>query len=178
MLLGILIAEAESLTGGRAIQLALAPVFLLTGVAGLLNVMTGRLSRVIARGRQLIESPLDKLAMPPEMRASELRMLERRRRLASMAITTCTLAALLVCMVILLLFVEVLLELPLKWLEGMLFASATVALVVSLMYFLREVHLSSQTVLLELKSGLPRAADTPELGTELDPAHDRGSGRS
>jgi Protein of unknown function (DUF2721) len=178
MLLGILIAEAESLTGGRAIQLALAPVFLLTGVAGLLNVMTGRLSRVIARGRQLIESPQDNLAMPPDMRASELRMLERRRHLASMAITTCTLAALLVCTVILLLFVEVLLELPLKWLEGMLFAGATLALIVSLMYFLREVHLSSQTVLLEFKSVLPRAADTAAPGAAPDQARDIGSGSS
>jgi hypothetical protein len=30
--------------GTKAIQLALVPVFLLTGIAGLLNVMTGRLS--------------------------------------------------------------------------------------------------------------------------------------
>ena len=39
----------------RAIQLALAPVFLLTGIAGLLNVMSTRLSRIIDRGRALTE---------------------------------------------------------------------------------------------------------------------------
>ena len=33
------------------IQLALAPAFLLTGIAGMLNVMAGRLSRIIDRGR-------------------------------------------------------------------------------------------------------------------------------
>jgi len=38
---------------GHAIQLALTPVFLLTGIAGILNVMAGRLSRIIDRGRQL-----------------------------------------------------------------------------------------------------------------------------
>jgi Protein of unknown function (DUF2721) len=173
MLLGILIAEAEMLTGGRAIQLALTPVFLLTGVAGLLNVMTGRLSRIIARGRQLTESPQDSIPLPPDMRASELRRLERRRHLASMAITTCTLAALLVCTVILLLFVEVLLELPLKWLEGILFAGATVALVVSLTFFLCEVHLSSQTVFLEFK---PTVADSVKPGPAPGPARDGGPG--
>ncbi|MEP6793263.1 MAG: DUF2721 domain-containing protein, partial [Saprospiraceae bacterium] len=38
-----------------AIQLALGPVFLLTGIAGMLNVMSGRLSRIIDRGRTLME---------------------------------------------------------------------------------------------------------------------------
>ena len=42
----------------QAIQLALAPVFLLTGIAGLLNIMTGRLARIIDRGRKLVEQPL------------------------------------------------------------------------------------------------------------------------
>ena len=39
----------------KAIQLALAPVFLLTGIAALLSVMTGRLARIIDRGRALAE---------------------------------------------------------------------------------------------------------------------------
>ena len=45
----------------HAIQLALAPVFLLTGIAGTLNVMTGRLARIIDRGRQLTERELEVL---------------------------------------------------------------------------------------------------------------------
>jgi len=35
----------------HAIQLAIAPVFLLTGIAGLLGVMANRLARVIDRAR-------------------------------------------------------------------------------------------------------------------------------
>ena len=31
----------------HAIQVAIAPVFLLTGIAGILNVMTGRLARIL-----------------------------------------------------------------------------------------------------------------------------------
>src|SRR5262249_61559668 len=101
MRLGIMIAEAGiSTDGARAIQLALAPVFLLTGIAGILNVMAGRLSRIIDRGRRLTERPQDNIALPPHERANELCALERRRHLTSVAITTCTVAALLTCLVI------------------------------------------------------------------------------
>jgi hypothetical protein len=49
-------------------------------------------------------------------------------------------------MVIALLFVEVLLELELKWLVGVLFTGSTLALVIGLAYFLREVHLATRTI--------------------------------
>ena len=39
----------------RAIQLALAPAFLLSGIVGLLNVMVGRLARIVDRGKGLTE---------------------------------------------------------------------------------------------------------------------------
>lgn len=130
----------------HAIQLALAPVFLLTGIAGILNVMAGRLARIIDRGRQLTERPPSEHILDNETLAVELESLERRRHLASTAITACTLAALLVCTVIAALFLEVLLQVNLKWLVGLLFTGSTVALVVGLAYFLREVHLATQTV--------------------------------
>jgi hypothetical protein len=169
MRLGILIAEAGMSTdGARAIQLALAPVFLLTGIAGILNVMTGRLSRIIDRGRHLTETPRDHIALPPHERVNELRSLERRRHLASVAITTCTFAALLTCLVIVFLFAEVLLGLPLKWFDGVLFTGATVALVVGLTYFLREVHLATQTVRIELRSAIPEPPETAEPGAAPD----------
>lgn len=130
----------------HAIQLALAPVFLLTGIAGILNVMTGRLARIIDRGRRLTESPLRPEVQASETLQIELHSLERRRHLASAAITSCTFAALLVCMVIASLFLEVLLQLELKWLVGVLFTGSTLALVIGLAYFLQEVHLATQTV--------------------------------
>jgi CBS domain containing-hemolysin-like protein len=120
-----------------AIQLALAPVFLLTGIAGLLSVMTGRLARIVDRMRQLADD------MDARERAGSTRLvLERRRHFSSIAITACTIAALLVCIVIATLFVEVMLGAPLKWLVGGLFTAAMLALVVGLACFLREVHLA------------------------------------
>jgi hypothetical protein len=130
----------------RAIQLALTPVFLLTGIAGILNVMAGRLARIIDRGRQLTEHPISQGLQPGETLHVELETLEHRRRLTSTAITACTFSALLICMVIAALFLEALAQVDLSWLVGTLFMGSTVALVVGLVYFLREVHLATRTV--------------------------------
>jgi Protein of unknown function (DUF2721) len=129
----------------HAIQLALAPVFLLTGIAGLLNVMAGRLARIIDRGRQLTDKPVPHEQLG-ETAQVELQNLDRRRHLASAAITACTLSALFVCTVIAALFLEVLLQVELRWLVGLLFTGSTLTLVIGLAYFLREVHLATTTV--------------------------------
>lgn len=130
----------------RAIQDSLAPVFLLAGIAAILNVMAGRLGRIVDRGRQLTEHlPLDGL-LPAAKVELELQTLERRRHLASAAITACTLSALLVCVVVVFLFLEVLTPITLEWLVAMLFMAATLALVVGLAYFLREVQLAIHSV--------------------------------
>lgn len=131
---------------GHAIQLALAPAFLLTGIAGLLNVMAGRLARIIDRGRRLSERGVPDGPPLSDAQADELTNLERRRHLASAAITACTLAALLVCMVIASLFMEVLMQFDLKWVIGLLFTGATFAMVTGLAYFLREVHKATRSI--------------------------------
>jgi Protein of unknown function (DUF2721) len=129
-----------------AIQLALGPVFLLTGIAGLLNVMAGRLSRIIDRGRALTDGRPGAVPLDRDSLDRELQNLERRRYLTSVAITAHTIAALLVCMVIAGLFLEAMLDAPLTWVIGSLFTAATLALIVGLGFFLREVHLATQTI--------------------------------
>lgn len=157
------LAEAAPIPAdiAHAIQLSLAPVFLLSAIAGMLNVMANRLSRVIDRGRKLLERPGGGSGLSPDKLAIELRSLERRRYLASAAILTGTLSALLVCTVIAMMFLEVLLGLPLKWLEGVLFASSNIALVLGLAYFAREVHLASRTVRIITEAAPPNAAGAP-----------------
>jgi hypothetical protein len=129
----------------EAIQLALAPVFLLTGIAGLLNVMASRLARIIDRGRELRDVPAGRPgeAGPLDL---ELQILDRRRHFTSAAITACTLAALLVCVVIAALFLEVMLAAPLQWLVALSFTAATLALIVGLAFFLREVHIATTSI--------------------------------
>ncbi|MBS0445497.1 MAG: DUF2721 domain-containing protein [Proteobacteria bacterium] len=134
----------------HAIQLALTPVFLLTGIAGILNVMTGRLARIIDRGRQVTEGSVQ---IDPAARAvlrTEIINLDRRRHLTSRAINACTLAALLVCTVIATLFIDGLLAISLRWLVGTLFTAATFALIVGLWSFLGEVRIAMQTVRIPL----------------------------
>jgi uncharacterized protein DUF2721 len=126
----------------KAIQLSLAPVFLLSGIAGLLNVMSGRLARIVDRVRALTERPKDMARPQPH---PELHRLERRRHLTRVAITACTIAALLLCITIATLFLEVMFHATLKWLIGGLFTAAMLALIASLSYFLREVHVAMQS---------------------------------
>jgi len=132
----------------RTIQLALGPVFLLTGIAGMLNVMTGRLSRIIDRGRMLTDNQYDLISPKEEtpLLRIQLQNLEKRRHLTSAAITASTIAALLVCMDITALFIEEMFGIPMAWIVAGLFTAAILALVVGLTFFLREVHLSSQTI--------------------------------
>jgi len=137
---------SENITDvAHAIQLALAPVFLLTGIAGLLNVMTNRLARIVDRARVLSEGPAVAALPWQESLRIRLQRLERRRHFTSIAITSCTIAALLLCVVVATLFFEAMLDARLSGLIGVLFTGSTLALVVGLAYFLREVHLATQT---------------------------------
>lgn len=130
----------------HAIELAVAPVFLLTGIAGLLAVMTNRLARIIDRGRWFEQRWAELDAPSRDRYARELAHLERRRRLASQAINACTAAALLVCLVIATLFIEGLFGVGLRGLAGVLFIAAMAGLIAGLSLFLREVHLATYAV--------------------------------
>ena len=129
----------------QAIQLSIAPVFLLTGIAGLLGVMANRLARIIDRARalELRWTALSEKALV--YARAEIGNLERRRNLASWSINFCTGAALLVCIVIATLFFEEFFGTDLKWLAGALFLGVMAALVGGLTSFLREVYLATHT---------------------------------
>ena len=141
--------EYTPATISHAIQLAIAPVFLLTGIASLLGVMAMRLARVIDRARFL---EMEWKRLDPEQKAisrAELETLERRRRVCSWSINYCTTAALLVCLVIVTLFWEEFFAQNLKWLAGSLFVGAMVAVIFGLVCFLREVYLATHTVTID-----------------------------
>ncbi len=129
----------------QAIQLSIAPVFLLTGIAALLGVMANRLARIVDRARALEQRWTTLSAKALVYAHAEIRNLERRRHLASWSINFCTSAALLVCIVIATLFFEEFFGTDLKWLAGALFLSVMVALAGGLTSFLREVYLATHT---------------------------------
>jgi hypothetical protein len=129
----------------HAIQLAIAPVFLLTGIAGLLGVMATRLARVIDRARSVEQAWPGMDATARAAARLEIVNLERRRHVCSWSINYCTTAALLVCLVIVTLFVEEFFATNLAWLAGAFFVGSMVAVICGLTCFLREVYLASHT---------------------------------
>ena len=135
---------AESVTTvGHVIQLAIAPVFLLTGVASLLAVLINRLARVIDRFRVLEHArPSATEAERPQI-ATEMAILARRARLIHWAISLCTICALLVCLVIATLFVGSVMGADLSGSIATLFITAMCALIAGLLCFLREITLAT-----------------------------------
>jgi uncharacterized membrane protein len=128
------------------IQLAVAPVFLLTGIGSLLNVFAARLARVVDRARR-VEAALVTKGGPasPEVRR-ELLILDARMRAANWAIVLCTLSALLVAMVVAILFVGDLM--PMRWtgVVAILFIAAMLLLIAGLSMFLYEVQIALRSV--------------------------------
>ncbi len=129
----------------RAIQLAVAPVFLLTAIGTLINALTGRLGRAVDRRRKL-EELLS--AFEGETRASmgrELEILATRIKLVLWAMATAVLSALLVCVLIGTAFLGAFVALDLSKPVAALFVLAIGALTFCLLAFLREVFLAAST---------------------------------
>jgi hypothetical protein len=128
------------------IQLAIAPVFLLTGVGSILNVLTQRLSRVVDRARKLEQ---EFATLDPAHHGSvksELRVLDLRMTLSIRALSACTASALLVCVLIAILFVGDLADVPLAKPIAILFILAMLLLIAGLILFLWEVRLAMQSI--------------------------------
>ena len=86
-------------------QLAVAPVFLLAGIAGLLNVLSVRLGRAVDRVR-VVETRLSKESHSDHVTIlqAEITTLWSRIRLANWSIRMFAAAALVTCLVIVSLF--------------------------------------------------------------------------
>lgn len=126
----------------HAIQLAVAPVFLLSGIGVLLGVLTNRLARIVDRARKVEEGLRQAVAESAEESRSQLRVAARRARLINVSITLGTIAALLVALVIALLFASTFVPINLAGSVAVLFVLAMAALVGALMSFLLEVRVA------------------------------------
>lgn len=126
----------------HAIQLAIAPVFLLTAVGTLLMVFTNRLSRAVDR-RRVIKKLLPELADGALVEANdELAHIARRIQLIYTAIVLAVLCALFVCMLIAVAFLDAFIAANLGKVLGVLFVLAMLALIAALIIFLREIFIA------------------------------------
>ncbi|OFZ96229.1 MAG: hypothetical protein A3H35_12035 [Betaproteobacteria bacterium RIFCSPLOWO2_02_FULL_62_17] len=126
----------------HVIQLAVAPVFLLTAVGTLLAVLTNRLGRSVDRRRVLASHLLDPEAQVAARAREELLDVEQRIRLIYAAIALAVLCAIFVCLLIALAFVDALIALDLARWVAAIFVLAMLALTGSLGVFLREIFLA------------------------------------
>ena len=126
----------------HVIQLAIAPVFLLTAVGTIIGVMVNRLARIVDRIRVLEDMLRDGNPETLKREQEELDLLARRLRLIYLAVTCAVLCALFVGLLIAVAFVDAFMSLNLAKLVGVLFALAMLSFITSLIVFLREIFLA------------------------------------
>jgi uncharacterized protein DUF2721 len=128
------------------IQAAVAPVFLLTGVAGTLNVLASRIGRIIDRARLMEDRLPNATAAVAEDLHARLRVLSRRATLVNRAIALSVLSGLLVSLVVAALFVSALLGIDLALPIAIVFVISLLSLAAALLLFLREVFIATASL--------------------------------
>jgi hypothetical protein len=134
------------------IQSSVAPVFLLSGVAATLGVLTNRLSRIVDRARLLEQQLEGHPGEAPRLHA-DLVVLARRAHYINIAISLSTIAALLVALVVVTLFANAFLGSELALLIALLFVGAMVCLSAAYIAFFIEVRVAVAALRIGLHIG-------------------------
>ena len=136
------------------IQTSVAPVFLLSGVAATLSVLTSRLARLVDRARNL-EASLENHTGDPRHLHDDLKVLARRARYLNAAISLCVVSAVMVALVVVTLFANAFLEVGLALTIALLFVGAMLLLTGAFVAFFIEVRLATAA----LRIGRSRGTD-------------------
>jgi MFS family permease len=126
----------------QTIQLAIAPVFLLAGIGAILNVLAGRLARVVDRSRVLETLHGSSEGEEHRRYVLELRIVDRRMRLANAAIALMVASAIVVCLLVALLFVTQLAGLAFRVAVAIAFVLSMALLIAGLILFLIEINVA------------------------------------
>ena len=121
----------------RAIQLSVAPVFLLTAIAGLLGVISNRLARVLDRAQRL-QSVTDE--------AMDLALLKRRMTLLTRSSEAVTTTGVLVAAVVAVTFISAIAVIDLTAIVVPLFVVAMLSLMVGLLTLLLDARVSARLI--------------------------------
>lgn len=141
--------DSSSIVHG--IQLAVAPVFFLTAVAGMLGVVASRLARVVDRARVLEEhAGQSQDSAFVQRAAAELVQLQLRGQLANAAIVLLTLCALLIGLTIIVLFLGETMGLEAARLGVFGFLSGVASFLLALLCFMWETVLATRMLQLTL----------------------------
>lgn len=133
-------------TIAQAIQLSLSPVFMLAGIGALLNVLAGRLSRVVDRGRAIEQLHPRSTGPEHDRHVWELRLLDRRMSIINTALVLAVSSAVMTCLVVALLFIAELVALHIGTALALSFILSMALLIAALTAFLIEVRLSLRAI--------------------------------
>ena len=133
-------------TIAEIIQLAITPIFLLVAIGSLLNVMTGRLARIVDRVRKLEKDVLTADEQRRRDDVGELAVLSRRIGISQWAIAMCIVSAVLVCVMVSLLFFGSMGATNFSQAVALLFIAVMAALTLGLLLFFLEVTISIRVV--------------------------------
>jgi hypothetical protein len=133
------------------LQLSVGPVILISGIGLLLLSMTNRFGRTIDRARSL-EAARRSTADPEALARIEAQIdiIVRRAKLLRLAIIWASVSVLLAAILIIMLFSAALLGVNAAWMLALLFAGCLVAVIGSLVYFIRDLNTSLHALKLEL----------------------------
>ena len=127
------------------IQLAVAPVFLLTAIGTLIAALNIRLGRAVDRRRELEEKLPEMAAEELPSARAELEFVARRIRFVYLAILSAVTSGLFVCLLIAGAFLGAFVRADLGYTIGAMFVFAMLALIACLLLFLREIFLAVST---------------------------------
>lgn len=137
--------DTDAITHG--IQLAVAPVFFLTAVSGMIGAVAGRLARIIDRARGLEERAVASQDAEFLQRAyAELTELRLRGRLANSCIALLTLCAVFIGVTIIVLFVGETTTFQSGRLAVTGFLSGVVSFLLALLCFLAETVIATRVL--------------------------------
>ena len=136
-----------------ALQVAVAPVILISGVGLLLLSLTNRFGRAVDRARRLRRDLQEAGDAERRQLTEQVDNLYRRARLIRTAIVMAAASELFAALLIITLFVEQLSSWPAAFVAGGLFVLCLAALIVSLIAFMLDIRLSLAALKLELGRG-------------------------
>jgi hypothetical protein len=139
----------------RVVQQVIAPAFMMAGIGTFLSVMAQRLARIIDRAREVsydADDPTESADL-----AALRDQLAIRAKLIQRGIVMCTFAAIVICGLIALMFLDALIHYSLARVIGFVFIGVMGTVMVGLIYFLREVFVATASLRARhIRSGDPK----------------------
>jgi hypothetical protein len=133
-------------TVAEIVRLALAPVFLLSGIGAFLNVLASRLSRIVDRSRVIEPLLLASRGDEHDRWIAALKVLDRRMSLISWATALSVTSAILTCLVVVLLFAANLIRTRLGTEIAWLFIASMLSIGAGFGIFLIETTIAARAV--------------------------------